>query len=190
MTDLHQNLINGEWVGGEAAEDINPSNTNDVIGEFASGSKADADKAVAAAKAAFHDWSRSNPQLRHDILQKASNEVMARKEELGRILAREEGKTLAEGIGEATRAGQILDFFAGEALRLAGEMLPSVLKRLDRGDRTVIGRCALAADRPPPIDRVVTASIGAPESGGATVRVTTFIDGRPVTRVWDVPQMR
>ena len=70
------------------------------------------------------------------------------------------------------------------------EMLPSVLKRLDRGDRTVIGRCALAADRPPPIDRVVTASIGAPESGGATVRVTTFIDGRPVTRVWDVPQMR
>jgi acyl-CoA reductase-like NAD-dependent aldehyde dehydrogenase len=122
-----QNFVGGEWLAGaSSSRNINPSNTNDVIGEFASGTKADADKAVAAAKAAFHDWSRSNPQTRYDILKKASDEVLARREELGRILAREEGKTLPEGIGEAARAGQILAFFAGEALRLSGEMLPSV----------------------------------------------------------------
>ena len=121
------NLIAGEAASAaQASRNINPSNTNDVIGEFASGTKADADRAVAAAKAAFPEWSRSNPQMRHDILKKASDEVMARKDELGRILSREEGKTLPEGIGEAMRAGQILAFFAGECLRLNGEMVNSI----------------------------------------------------------------
>jgi len=124
---VFQNLIGGEWVAASSASrNINPSNTNDVIGEFAQGTAADADRAVAAAKAAFPEWSRSNPQTRYDILKKASDEILARKDELGRILSREEGKTLAEGIGEAARAGQIFAFFAGEALRLGGEVVPSV----------------------------------------------------------------
>ncbi|MGL5116167.1 MAG: aldehyde dehydrogenase family protein, partial [Beijerinckiaceae bacterium] len=127
MTQHFANFIGGEAVKGEHASiNLNPSNTNDAIGEFASGTKTDADHAVAAAKAAFPAWSLSNPQLRHDILKKASDEVLARKEELGRILSREEGKTLPEGIGEATRAGQILAFFAGEALRLNGEIVNSI----------------------------------------------------------------
>ncbi len=71
-------------------------------------------------------WSRSTPQERYEILKKASDEILARKDELGRLLSREEGKTLPEGIGEATRAGQIFAFFAGECLRLAGEKLASV----------------------------------------------------------------
>ncbi len=87
--------------------------------------------AIAAAKAAFPAWSRSTPQERYDILKKASDEILARKEELGRLLSREEGKTLAEGIGEATRAGQIFAFFAGECLRLAGEKLASVRPGVD-----------------------------------------------------------
>ncbi|MEP5515292.1 MAG: aldehyde dehydrogenase family protein, partial [Bauldia litoralis] len=70
--------------------------------------------------------SRTGIQQRHDILKTASDEVMARRAELGKLLAQEEGKTLAEGIGETVRAGQILDFFAGECLRLSGETLPSV----------------------------------------------------------------
>jgi alpha-ketoglutaric semialdehyde dehydrogenase len=127
MTTQFRNFIAGETVAADAMiPNINPSNTNDVIGEFASGTKADVDAAVAAAKAAFPAWSRSTPQLRHDVLKKASDEVMARKDELGRILSREEGKTLPEGIGEATRAGQILAFFAGEALRLNGEVVTSI----------------------------------------------------------------
>jgi acyl-CoA reductase-like NAD-dependent aldehyde dehydrogenase len=124
---VFSNFIGGEQVAGtQAVRNINPSNTDDVVGEFASGSAVDVAKAVAAAKAAFPAWSRTTPQERYDILKKASDEVLARKEELGRILSREEGKILAEGIGEAARAGQILAFFAGECLRLGGETIPSV----------------------------------------------------------------
>jgi aldehyde dehydrogenase (NAD+) len=123
----YQHIIGGDFVsGGLVLPNINPSNLGDVIGEFASGSAADVAAAVGAAKTAFPAWSRSTPQERHDVLRKAADEVMARKEELGRILSREEGKTLPEGIGEATRAGQILAFFAGEALRLNGEVVSSI----------------------------------------------------------------
>ncbi|MFA6967677.1 aldehyde dehydrogenase family protein [Bosea sp. (in: a-proteobacteria)] len=127
MTEIFKNLIAGEWAAsGNASRNINPSNTNDVVGEYAQGSVDQLNDAVAAAKAAFPAWSRSSPQERYEILKKASDEILARKEELGKLLSREEGKTLAEGIGEAGRAGQVMAFFAGEALRLSGEMLPSV----------------------------------------------------------------
>ncbi len=127
MTDLHRNLVAGEWIEGEdATDDINPSNTDEVVGRYARGSKADAERAIAAAKAAFPAWSKSGVQQRYEILKKASDEILARKDELGRLLSCEEGKTLAEGIGETVRAGQIFAFFAGEALRLAGELVPSV----------------------------------------------------------------
>jgi len=123
---IHQNLIAGEWVGADGVKNINPSNTNDVIGEYARASVEDTKAAIAAAKAAFPAWSRSGILERHAILRKTADEILARKDELGRLLSREEGKTLAEGIGETVRAGQIFDFFAGETLRLAGETLPSV----------------------------------------------------------------
>ncbi|MGE0500547.1 MAG: aldehyde dehydrogenase family protein [Rhizobiaceae bacterium] len=126
MGELHRNLIGGEWTGGDAVPNVNPSDTNDVVGEYARATKGDAQAAIAAAKAAFPAWSRSGPLERHAVLRKASDEILARKDELGRLLAREEGKTLAEGIGETIRAAQIFDFFAGEALRLAGETVPSV----------------------------------------------------------------
>jgi aldehyde dehydrogenase (NAD+) len=126
VTDLHRNYIAGEWVGGEAVPDINPSNTNEVVGYYARATGDDARNAIAAAKAAFPAWSRSGIQQRHDILKAASDEILKRREEIGSLLAREEGKTLAEGIGETVRAGQLFDFFSGEALRLSGETLPSV----------------------------------------------------------------
>jgi aldehyde dehydrogenase (NAD+) len=126
MSDLHRNLIDGEWTGGEAVPNINPSNTDDVLGEYVRATAADANAAIAAAKAAFPKWSRSGLLERHAVLRKASDEILARKDELGRLLSREEGKTLAEGIGETIRAAQIFDFFAGEALRLTGETVPSV----------------------------------------------------------------
>ena len=126
MSELHRNLIDGEWVGGDAQPDINPSNTDDVVGEYARATRQDALAAIAAAKAAAVSWSRSGLMERHAVLRKAADEIIARKEELGRLLSREEGKTLAEGIGETVRAGQIFDFFAGEALRLSGETVPSV----------------------------------------------------------------
>jgi aldehyde dehydrogenase (NAD+) len=124
---LHQNLINGEWVAGAAASrNINPSNLGDLVGEYAQADAAQVDQAIAAARAAFPAWSTGSIQARSDALDKIANEIIARKEELGALLAREEGKTRAEAIGEAGRAGAIFKFFAGEVLRLSGEVLPSV----------------------------------------------------------------
>jgi acyl-CoA reductase-like NAD-dependent aldehyde dehydrogenase len=123
---LHANLIDGEWVEGEAVPNLNPANTAEVVGTYARATAEDAARAIAAAKAAFPAWSRSGPLERHAVLRKAADEITARKEELGRLLSREEGKTLAEGIGETVRAAQIFDFFAGECLRLSGEIVPSV----------------------------------------------------------------
>jgi aldehyde dehydrogenase (NAD+) len=126
MSEVARNYIAGEWVApSDASLDINPSNTNDVVGEFARASVAETEAAIAAAKAAFPAWSRSGIQERHDILKRIADGIMAAKDEIGRILSREEGKTLAEGIGETIRAAQIFDFFAGEALRFGGEVLPS-----------------------------------------------------------------
>jgi aldehyde dehydrogenase (NAD+) len=126
MTELHRNLIGGEWVDGEAIANINPSDTNDVVGQYARATRAEAEAAIQAAKQAFPEWSRSGPMARHVVLRKAADEITARKEELGKLLAREEGKSMPESIGETVRAAQIFDFFAGECLRLTGEMVPSV----------------------------------------------------------------
>jgi len=123
----HDLLIGGEWVPGAAyAPNVNPSNLADTLGEYAQGGAAQVDAAVAAATAAFPAWSTGSIQARSDALDKIGTEILARRDELGTLLAREEGKTRAEGIGEATRAGAIFKFFAGECLRLAGELLPSV----------------------------------------------------------------
>ena len=123
----HAHYIAGDWVAGStSAPNLNPSNLADVVGEYALGDARHVDAAVTAARAAFPAWSTSGVQLRADALDKIGSEILARREELGRLLAREEGKTLPEAVGEATRAGQIFKFFAGECLRLAGETLPSV----------------------------------------------------------------
>ncbi|WP_112661615.1 aldehyde dehydrogenase family protein [Microvirga flavescens] len=129
---MNRNYIAGEWVASAAgAANINPSNTNDVVGDFARASVGEAEAAIAAAYDAFPAWSRSGIQQRHDILKKIGDEIIARKDELGHLLSREEGKTLPEGIGEVTRAGQIFQFFAGETLRLAGDKLASVRPNVD-----------------------------------------------------------
>lgn len=126
------NYIDGEWLAGSnQLASINPSDTNDIIGEFAQASVADTERAIASAKAAFPAWSHSSIQQRHDILKKIGDEILARKDELGHLLSREEGKTLPEGIGEAARAGQVFLFFAAECVRLAGEKLPSVRPGVD-----------------------------------------------------------
>ncbi len=132
MSDLKKNYIAGEWVEGDSvSRDDNPSDTNDVVGLYAQANAAQVETAVAAARAAVPPWSRTTPQERHDILLRASTEILARREELGKLLAREEGKTLPEAIGEVARAGQIFDFFAGETLRIPGEKLASVRPNID-----------------------------------------------------------
>ncbi|MFY7867467.1 aldehyde dehydrogenase family protein [Roseateles sp.] len=124
---MYKNLINGEWLeGARVSRNVNPSDTRDLIGEFAQADAEQAREAVAAARAAFPAWSQSTPQQRFDILDAAGTEILSRRAELGDLLAREEGKTLPEAIGEVGRAGNIFKFFAGEALRVGGESIPSV----------------------------------------------------------------
>jgi len=128
----YANLIAGEWVrGSDASRNINPSDTNDVIGEYDRASAAQVDDAIAAARTAFPAWARTTVQQRSDILDKAGTEILARREELGNLLAREEGKTLVEGMGEVGRASQIFKFFAGEVLRIQGERLGSIRPGVD-----------------------------------------------------------
>jgi aldehyde dehydrogenase (NAD+) len=121
-----KNLIAGEWAPGSLSPNRSPSDLTDVIGEFAHADAAQTRLAVAEAKKAFPQWAAGSIQERSNILDKAGTEILARKDELGRLLAREEGKTLPEAIGEVMRAGQIFKFFAGEAVRVGGEKLPSV----------------------------------------------------------------
>jgi hypothetical protein len=120
MESVQQNYIGGTWVpAGATAPNVNPSNLNDVVANYARAQPAEAEAAIAAAKAAFSAYSRSTPQERYEALKKVSDEILARKDELGRLLSREEGKTLPEGIGEVVRAGQIFAFFAGESVRIS-----------------------------------------------------------------------
>jgi acyl-CoA reductase-like NAD-dependent aldehyde dehydrogenase len=132
MKQPFANLIAGEWLGGSSAtSNRNPSNLDDVVGDYARADKAQAEAAIAAAKKAFATWSNSSIQQRFDILDAVGSELLARKEELGELLSREEGKTRPEGIGEVARAGQIFKFFAAECVRLTGDKLPSVRPGLE-----------------------------------------------------------
>ncbi|MBL4811495.1 MAG: aldehyde dehydrogenase family protein [Rhodobacteraceae bacterium] len=124
---MFQHYINGTWVGSdEASQNINPSDTNDVIGAFARATAVDVDDAVAAAKEALKTWSHSGPMQRHDLLRRIGAAIFADVDRLGFELSREQGKTLAEGKGEATRAGQLFEFYAGETLRMEGIKIASI----------------------------------------------------------------
>jgi aldehyde dehydrogenase (NAD+) len=133
MSTRIQNFIGGEWVagGGDAGQSENPSDLSDVVGEYRQADAKLADQAIAAARAAAPAWAESTPQKRFDVLDFIGTELIARKDELGRLLAREEGKTLPEAIGETVRAGMIFKFFAGEALRIPGQKLASTRPGVD-----------------------------------------------------------
>lgn len=128
----HRHYIGGEWVSAAIyRENINPSDTDDVVGEYGEADAGDVARAVQAAHAALPLWSRSTPQQRFDVLDRIGSEILARKDELGALLAREEGKILPEAVGEVARAGYIFKFFAGEALRVGGQALASVRAGID-----------------------------------------------------------
>ncbi|GIX07097.1 MAG: aldehyde dehydrogenase [Candidatus Poribacteria bacterium] len=128
MTQEYLNYINGEWVparSGRTFENINPADTSDIVGVHPESDREDTIAAIEAAEAAFAEWSRWEPPRRGKILFKAAQILESRAEEVGRLLTREEGKTLKEGIGETLRTVELLEFFGGEARRLTGETFPS-----------------------------------------------------------------
>jgi len=124
--------IAGQWVQGAGGlADENPADLGTPVGEYGAVDAAQTAQAVEAAAAAAPAWALASPQQRFDMLDAVGTEILARRDELGRLLAREEGKTLAESTGEAARAGQIFKFFAGEALRIPGEKLASTRPGVD-----------------------------------------------------------
>jgi aldehyde dehydrogenase (NAD+) len=132
VSDTLTHFIGGKQVAGEAVhESINPSDLDDVVARYPKGGAQEVDAAVQAARAAFPAWSEASPEVRSDLLDRAGTLIMARSAALGELLAREEGKTLAEGTGEAMRAGRIFKYFAGEALRRHGQALDSTRPGID-----------------------------------------------------------
>ena len=127
MTQTLTHFIGGQRVAAPTPESsLNPSNTDEVVARVPVGGAAEVEAAVSAARAAFPAWSEASPEVRFDLLDKVGDTILKRRDELGRLLSREEGKTLPEGIGETVRAGRIFKYFAGEALRRHGQTLDSV----------------------------------------------------------------
>ena len=124
---VFQNYINGAWTPGTTTiANTNPSDLSDTIGHYAQADRAQAQQALAAAKQAQTLWADKGLEARHSALMAIGNELIARSEELGTLLAREEGKPRKEGIGEVYRAGQFFHYYAAEVHRQIGDTADSV----------------------------------------------------------------
>ena len=127
MTDQHKLYINGEWIETNASvTNVSPSDTSDVIGHYAQASTEQVEAAITSANAAVIEWGQSALEARYAVLMEIGNELIARSGELGELLAREEGKTRAEGVGEVYRSGQFFHYFAGEVHRQIDDRAESV----------------------------------------------------------------
>ena len=127
IVDTFPNYIAGTWAAGDdAAANINPSDLNDTIGEYARASANQTAVAIECAAAAFPKWRATSPLVRFEALDRIGSEILARVDELGDMLAREEGKTLAEAKAEAHRTGHLFKYFAAEAYRATGDTYQSL----------------------------------------------------------------
>ncbi|WP_373356233.1 aldehyde dehydrogenase family protein [Pseudoroseicyclus sp. CXY001] len=119
--------VAGRWrLTGDLAENRDPSRPEALVSLQSLATTCDLDEAVAAARPAGAAWAALPPQARFAVLDAAGTEILARTDEIGRLLSREEGKILPEAVGEAERAGMIFKFMAGEAMRTGGELHPSL----------------------------------------------------------------
>ena len=129
---LCRNFIGGRWVESgstKIAERRNPANTDEIVAAVPLSTREEMKEAIAAAKAAFPAWREMPAPARGKILFKVVRIMEEKKDELARLLTREEGKTLKDSLGEVQRAINITEFMAGEARRLNGETLSSELPK-------------------------------------------------------------
>ena len=127
MAEQKALYIDGNWVTtSDTVVNTNPSDTNDVIGEYAQASSVHVNGALAAANRAVGEWGVSPMETRYQVLMAIGNELVERSAELGELLAREEGKTRAEGVGEVYRSGQFFHYFAAEVHRQIDDRADSV----------------------------------------------------------------
>jgi acyl-CoA reductase-like NAD-dependent aldehyde dehydrogenase len=132
MSRLLPHFIGGEHIDGPAAvESRNPSDLCDLVADAPAGEADVLDAAIVSAAAAQPGWAEASPEFRGDCLDRAGALLAGRTAELGELLSREEGKTLAEGRAEVMRAARIFRYFGGEALRLHGRSMASVRPGMD-----------------------------------------------------------
>ncbi|UVJ42395.1 aldehyde dehydrogenase family protein [Pseudomonas sp. LS1212] len=128
----YKNYIAGSWCEGQGViANHSPSDVHDVIGHYCQASAEQTADAITAARQAQVQWAASGLEQRQQVLMAIGDELIARKEELGRLLSREEGKPLNEGIGEVNRSGQFFHYYAAEVLRQMGETAASVRPGID-----------------------------------------------------------
>jgi aldehyde dehydrogenase (NAD+) len=121
-----RSYISGAWRdGGSSADDLNPARPTEVVARVQFADAASAIEAVEAARGAFPGWRNLPAPARGEVLRNAADLLDQRAESIGREFTREEGKTLAEAIGETRRAVGILRYFAGQTLEPDGETYPS-----------------------------------------------------------------
>jgi|HubBroStandDraft_2_1064218.scaffolds.fasta_scaffold11227_4 acyl-CoA reductase-like NAD-dependent aldehyde dehydrogenase len=146
-TKVYKNFIDGEWVEastGQTFEDRNPADTRDVVGIFQRSGKADVDAAVAAAKRAFAKWRLVPAPRRAEIIYRAAEMLMERKEDFARDMTREMGKILKETRGDVQEAADTAYYMAGEGRRMFGPTTPSELpNKFAMAVRQPIGVCGL-----------------------------------------------
>ena len=124
---MHRNYIAGEWLAADnAIENHNPSDITDLIGTYAQAGTGQLERALDSARTAQKQWQATGLEARQTALMTIGNALMARADELGELLSREEGKPRAEGRGEVYRAGQFFTYYAAEVLRQIGDNADSV----------------------------------------------------------------
>lgn len=127
---VYRNFVGGEWVesrSGDEIPNLNPANTSDVIATLRLSTREETRAAVEAAVKAQKEWRKVSAPERGRLLLRALRILGERKDEIARALTREEGKILREARGEVQKAMNVLEFMAGEGLRLCGETYPSEL---------------------------------------------------------------
>jgi alpha-ketoglutaric semialdehyde dehydrogenase len=143
----YKNYIGGEWVSpaiGKGIENRNPANTDDLVGIFPASSEEDTNSAVEAAKNAFDQWRLTPAPKRAEILYRAAEIMIQRKEDIARDMTREMGKVLAETRGDVQEAIDMTYLMAGEGRRLFGQTTPSELpNKFAMSVRSPIGVCGL-----------------------------------------------
>ena len=144
---LLENFVNGAFVRGTADSPLalsNPSDRDDLIGSVPEGSPDDVRAAVTSARAAFDAWRTLPGPARAEHLYRWASAVDDERESLAQALAREVGKPIGEARGEIARCGVILRYYAGEAVRAVGEVVPAqAVKTLQFTLRDPLGVCAL-----------------------------------------------
>ncbi|MHA7142521.1 aldehyde dehydrogenase family protein [Arthrobacter sp. CAL618] len=136
----YENYIGGRWTGRNFTTNVNPSDTNDEIGMYASADADDTNSAIESAVAAQSIWRAYPPSERISVLRNIGNALLARKDELGAALSREEGKPVREGIAEAGRAGNTFHYYASAIEHAQGETYSSALpKTLIQTRRNPVG---------------------------------------------------